>query len=99
MLLHDLNPQDVTIKVDMKTCTLCGVCDKMCLYDSIHVDYDGKVVKLDETTCNACGMCVGLCPENPGTLYLVDKRNGERVWENAGMVASFKKKAQGGYVL
>ena len=99
MLLHDLNPQDVTIRVNMPTCTLCGVCDKICLYDSIHIDYEQKVVNLDEQTCNGCGMCVGLCPENPGTLFLVDKRSGERVWENVGMVETFKKKATGGYAL
>ncbi len=97
MLLQDQNPSPVTVKVNMATCTLCGVCDDMCLYDSIHVDYGQKLVRLDEKTCNGCGMCVGLCPENPGTLYLEDVRTGERIWEAVGLSEMFKKRATGGY--
>jgi dihydroorotate dehydrogenase (NAD+) catalytic subunit len=99
MLLHDLNPSPVVLRVNMETCTLCGICDQMCLYGAITIDYDKKVVNLDDTLCNGCGMCVGMCPENPGTFYLEDKRSGERVWDNVGMVSSFKKKSLGGYSL
>ncbi len=99
MLLHDLNPSPVVVRVNMETCTLCGVCDQMCLYDSIHVDLDKQVVNLRDETCNGCGMCVGLCPENPGTLYLEDKRTGERIWDAVGLSEGFKKKAVGGYSL
>lgn len=99
MLLHDQNPSPVVVRVNMETCTLCGICDDMCLYDSIHIDYDKKMVNLRDETCNGCGMCVGLCPENPGTLYLEDKRTGERIWDTVGMSDAFKKKELGGFSL
>jgi|GEM_PF-639147 len=97
MLLWDQNPSQVVVGVNMETCTLCDVCDTMCLYDVIHVDHDEKQVKLDTTRCIGCGMCVGMCPENPGTLYLEDQRSGVRIWDAVGMSDAFKKKASGGY--
>ncbi len=99
MLLPDLNPSPVVLKVNMETCTLCGVCDQMCLYGTINIDYEKKVVNLDEKLCTGCGMCVGICPENPGTFYLEDTRTGERIWDNVGMAVSFKKRQTGGYAL
>jgi hypothetical protein len=42
---------------------------------------------------------VQVCKPEWGTLYLVDERTGERVWENTGMVASFMRTAAGGHVL
>ncbi len=97
MLLWDQNPSQVVVRVNMETCTLCGVCDKLCLYDTIHIDYNKKLVNLDTSHCTGCGMCVGMCPENPGTLYLEDKRTGDRIWDTVGMSDAFKKKAAGGY--
>ena len=39
MLLSDLNPSPVVLRVNMPTCTLCGICDQLCLYGGITIDY------------------------------------------------------------
>ena len=96
MLLADQNPSPITPKVNMEKCTLCDLCDDICLYGGIKVDHEKKTVVLDSDVCIGCGMCIGVCPENPGVLWLEDKRTGEVVWDNVGLVKSFKK---GGFVL
>ena len=97
MLLADQNPSPITPKVNMEKCTLCDLCDDICLYGGIKVDHEKKTVVLDSDVCIGCGMCIGVCPENPGVLWLEDKRTGEVVWDNVGTVKSFKK--EGGFFI
>jgi len=46
------------IKVDEKTCTGCGLCKKVCLYDAIEI-VDGRAV-INEN-CVFCGACIDAC--------------------------------------
>lgn len=46
------------IKVDEKTCTGCGLCKKVCLYDAIEI-VDGRAV-INEN-CVFCGACIEAC--------------------------------------
>ena len=96
MLLPDQNPSPILPKVDMKKCTLCDLCDDICVYGGIWVDHEKKTVEFNHDVCIGCGMCIGVCPENPGALWLEDKRTNEVVWDGVGMVKSFKK---GGFIL
>ncbi len=93
------SPSPVVPRFDKEKCTLCDVCDDTCLYGVIKVDHEKKTLNIDEKLCMGCGMCIGICPENPGALWLEDKRTGEIVWDGEGMVKSFKKKEVGGYSL
>jgi hypothetical protein len=58
-----------------------------------------KTLNIDDNLGMGWGMCIGICPENPGALWLEDKRTGEVIWDGVGMVRSFKKKDVGGYSL
>jgi dihydropyrimidine dehydrogenase (NAD+) subunit PreA len=99
LLLGGKSPSPVVPRFDIEKCTLCDVCDDTCLYGVIKVDHEKKTLNIDEDLCMGCGMCIGICPENPGALWLEDKRTGEVVWDGVGMVKSFKKKDVGGYSL
>ena len=93
------HPSPVVPRFSAKICTLCDVCDDICLYGTIRVDHERKTLNINDDLCIGCGMCIGVCPENPGALWLEDKRTGEVVWDGRGTVKSFKKKGEGGYSL
>lgn len=41
-------------------CTLCGLCQKYCVYGAIRMI--GRTVKIDPSRCTSCGLCVSVCP-------------------------------------
>lgn len=45
--------------LDPDACTGCGLCERSCPYDAIHV-IDG-VARLDVARCAGCGLCVSRC--------------------------------------
>ena len=49
-------------KVDMEKCTLCGLCEKSCVYEAITTDKEGQELRFDKSRCQACGMCISVCP-------------------------------------
>lgn len=93
------SPSPIVPRFSPETCTLCGRCDDQCLWGVITVDKERKTLNINDKLCMGCGMCVGICPNNPGALWLEDKRTGEVVWDGVGMVKSFKKKETGGHSL
>ncbi len=44
---------------DIANCTGCGVCEKHCAHDAVHV-VDGKAA-IDLEKCVGCGQCVAMC--------------------------------------
>lgn len=48
------------VEVLPSKCTACGLCEKHCPYNAIHVV--GKTAQVDETRCYMCGLCVSVCP-------------------------------------
>lgn len=48
------------VEVIASKCTACGLCQKECPYDAIHVV--GRTAKVDTARCYGCGLCVTVCP-------------------------------------
>ncbi len=48
------------VEVIASRCTACGLCQKHCPYDAIHVV--GRVARVDTSKCYGCGLCVTVCP-------------------------------------
>jgi len=84
-------PSPIIPEVNMKSCrpTVCNTCARVCLFDVYEVDMKKGTVNIDEDKCWGCGLCVGVCPE--GAIRMIDKKTKEVVWENQGLVKTFKK--------
>ena len=50
------------MKVCERSCIACGMCERTCKFDAIHV-VDGVAV-IDYTKCKNCTMCAKACPRN-----------------------------------
>ncbi|TXT63767.1 MAG: hypothetical protein BAJALOKI1v1_670018 [Promethearchaeota archaeon] len=51
------------IKIDIKKCTGCGSCTKVCLAECFQiVDKKAELMSLDE--CMECASCWYICPED-----------------------------------
>mgnify|MGYP000864711966 CR=1 FL=1 len=95
-------------EVDHERCTGCGICEKACRYNAIHVQ-DRKAV-VDEGFCEGCRVCLHVCPEQCISLKTIERgtvRRGDTalgpLWharlspggENTGlMVALLRKEAR-----
>ena len=72
-------------KVDPSKCTGCGLCEKHCPYDAVHV-LQGKAT-VAEIFCEGCGACLQVYPQQAialdasetGKLYLSKSRYGFHV--------------------
>ena len=51
----------VANKVCTTSCIACGMCERTCKFDAIHV-VDG-VARIDYDKCKGCGMCAQKCPK------------------------------------
>jgi len=80
-------PSSLMPKFDMKKCTGCLICERMCPYNAITVDKE-KSNKVNDKYCMGCGMCVGACPEN--AITLIERKTGEEIWNGRG-TAKFKE--------
>ena len=56
------------VQIDMDACTLCGLCEKSCVYDAVKVHRKEREVKVDSDKCVACGLCVSICPPHAMSL-------------------------------
>jgi dihydroorotate dehydrogenase subfamily 1 len=57
---HDYRTTYVPPKLDINTCTGCGLCEASCVYDAIHVVNDKA--SITGQACHGCGLCVTRCP-------------------------------------
>ncbi|MHA1652522.1 MAG: 4Fe-4S binding protein [Candidatus Thorarchaeota archaeon] len=58
--------------VDMEKCTLCGLCERSCVYDAITTDREAQELRIDASKCAGCGLCVSLCPTHALELAVSD---------------------------
>jgi NAD-dependent dihydropyrimidine dehydrogenase PreA subunit len=55
----------LSVKVDPKRCTGCGMCEGVCPGDVLRVDSDTKLAyPLYPDDCWYCGACSADCPED-----------------------------------
>ena len=48
--------------VDMGKCTICGLCQKSCVYGAITANKKENLFAIDANKCEGCGMCISVCP-------------------------------------
>ena len=48
-------------KVDTDSCVGCGVCERHCAHDAIHVNTTTHKAEINYANCVGCGQCVALC--------------------------------------
>lgn len=53
----------VRIKINKDLCIACRTCLKVCPYDVLVQDIDGRPKSHGEENCVSCGHCVAVCPE------------------------------------
>ena len=63
----------VAMKACTTSCIACGMCERTCKFDAIHV-VDG-VARIDYDKCKGCGMCAQKCPKHIILFPLKDDPN------------------------
>ena len=63
----------VANKLCTTSCIACGMCERTCKFDAIHV-VDG-VARMDYDKCKGCGMCAQKCPKHIILFPLKDDPN------------------------
>ncbi|MCD7755262.1 MAG: RnfABCDGE type electron transport complex subunit B [Firmicutes bacterium] len=61
----------VTIRGCTAGCIGCGLCQKICPKDAIHVEEN--LASIDYSKCDACGLCAAVCPKH----LIVDSKKAE----------------------
>ena len=56
------NKGPAVTKVCANSCIACGMCERTCKFDAIHVV--NNVAVIDYTKCRNCTMCAKACPKN-----------------------------------
>lgn len=94
--------------INMKDCSLCGVCEDVCRFDAIKQNHSGFTV--NTMNCEGCGYCSRVCPDDAiemkeqlaGKTYISKIKTGSIMVharlgigaENSGkLVAKVKKEA------
>jgi class I fructose-bisphosphate aldolase len=57
-----LHVKEAQGKYMISTCTLCGLCAKVCPTGAIKVNVELGILELEEEKCIGCGKCVEACP-------------------------------------
>ncbi|MDR1422530.1 MAG: 4Fe-4S binding protein [Coriobacteriales bacterium] len=57
-----------TVRNDMDTCILCGICQKRCPTNAIVVDKPGGTWTVNDFDCIQCLSCVRSCPKKSLTM-------------------------------
>ena len=51
-------------KIDTDNCVGCGVCERHCAHDAVHVNKQTRKAEINYDNCVGCGQCVALCQFN-----------------------------------
>jgi heterodisulfide reductase subunit A len=58
-----------TAEVDPETCTMCGICAKVCPYQAISVTPKKTPAVVKAAACMGCGTCAAECPAGAITMH------------------------------
>jgi heterodisulfide reductase subunit A-like polyferredoxin len=67
----ELVAQRIITNVDQKLCRACGECEKVCLFDAIHMkenENECKAAVVTRSLCTGCGACNVACPTGAASL-------------------------------
>lgn len=59
--------------VDRSRCTGCGVCERTCYFDAVHLKE--SYAEVDDLGCEGCGACELACPENAISMVNIENAN------------------------
>ncbi|MBF0532262.1 MAG: 4Fe-4S dicluster domain-containing protein [Candidatus Omnitrophica bacterium] len=51
------------VKIDIKACIFCGLCQRKCPTAAISVTKTPKTWEIDRMRCITCGACAEVCPK------------------------------------
>jgi heterodisulfide reductase subunit A len=72
MVKGKVKVEAITSKIDPETCTVCGLCSKVCPYHAIDFDKKAKTIKVIEASCAGCGTCSAECKFDSITMNHFD---------------------------
>jgi len=97
-------PGEETAVVDEESCSGCGACSEICIFDAVTAAEDGTAV-FDSVKCQGCGICRRVCetdaiapaprPQRPGLENRLPRRQGSRR-PGTGFVAKFSRGGEPG---
>jgi heterodisulfide reductase subunit A len=67
----ELVAQRIITNIDQKLCRACGECEKVCLFDAIHMKENEnkcKAAVVTRSLCTGCGACNVACPTGAASL-------------------------------
>ena len=69
------------VEIDKNLCTLCGICEQICVRGIIALGQDSAEIT-DDSVCIQCGHCRAVCPVDAPLLPLLDHTEFTPVAEN-----------------
>ena len=72
--------------IDADTCTACGACSNLCVFNAIAVG--GKTALVFPELCHSCGGCARICPAN--AITEVPEKIGELTRGQTGSITTFE---------
>ncbi|MBD3343903.1 MAG: 4Fe-4S dicluster domain-containing protein [Chitinivibrionales bacterium] len=57
----------MSVTIDSRKCTGCGVCIPSCPRDALS--YEERKAVVDPTVCRECGFCVSRCPQEAMIIH------------------------------
>jgi heterodisulfide reductase subunit A len=54
--------EPITVELDEQLCSGCRICEGICPFGALTLDYVKKTITVNGILCKGCGACVSACP-------------------------------------